>query len=85
MSDMTEIFREMIVNRKMAKGSKAKKYEPEFIEIGAVKKAAAVWQFEDWFLYPTKGFAMNRYNTDWRMSIPEFLNKVKQERKETND
>ena len=35
----------------------------------AVEKSMGVWQHNEWFIYPTKGFAMNKYNTSIRMSI----------------
>lgn len=76
MGDMGEIFRDMREHNKQVREKRKNKYEPLLEQIGAELKSDSVYQFKDWFLYPTKGFAMNKYNSKKRMSINDFIKKV---------
>lgn len=60
MGDMGEIFNAMKEHNKQVREQKKNKYEPLLRQIGAVYKADGVWELNDWFCYPTKGFAMNK-------------------------
>lgn len=51
------------------------KYEPKLIEAGAIKKSEGIYELNEWFCYPTKGFVMNKHNTKQRMRINRFLKK----------
>lgn len=41
--------------------------------ICAKNTSAGVWVLGAWFIYPKKGFAMHRYNTNLRMDFLKFL------------
>ena len=52
-------------------------FEPQLIAIGAIKKSTAIYAYENWLCYPTKGFAMNKKNQKVRMELQEFIDKCK--------
>lgn len=60
-------------------------YEPELIKIGAHKKSDAVYEYDGWFCYPTKGFAMEKKNTQNRMGLDSFIKKYSQPKTFTLD
>ena len=49
------------------------KYVPLLEEIGAECKTGSIYEMDGYFLYPTKGFAMNKRNYRDRMSLDEFI------------
>ena len=78
MGDMREYFDDMKEIYKQRKADRNEKFEPQLIELGAIKKSDAVYEFNDWFCYPTKGFAMNKRNSKQRMRLDKFINKYKE-------
>jgi hypothetical protein len=62
MGDIAEYFTIYAEIHKQKREERKAKYEPILKQIGAVLKSDGVYMLNDWFLYPTKGFAMNRYN-----------------------
>lgn len=76
MGDMGEIFRDMREASKERREKRKLKYTGKLIAIGAEPKSDSVWQHKDWFLYPSKGFVMNRFNSNQRMSLDKYLNEV---------
>lgn len=58
------------------------KYEPKLIEVGAIKKAPGIYELNEWLCYPTKGFAMNKYNPRKRMRINRVLSKTQEPQNE---
>lgn len=76
MGDMGEIFNAMREHAKEKRAERKLKYSGRLVAIGAEPKADGVWQHKDWFLYPTKGFAMNRFNPKNRKNLDKFLSEV---------
>lgn len=76
MGDMGEIFRDMREASRERREKRKLKYTGKLIAIGAEPKSDCVWQHKDWFLYPSKGFVMNRFNSDQRMSLDKYLQEV---------
>lgn len=76
MGDMGDIFRDMREYKKERRAERKLKYTGQLISIGAEPKADGVWQYKDWFLYPTKGFAMNRFNPKKRKNLDKFIKEV---------
>ena len=77
MSDLAEFWKDSKEAFKDRCQKRNNKFEPELIEIGAVKKSSGVYEKDDWFCYPTKGFAMNKRNSRQRMSLTKFINQYK--------
>ena len=73
MGDMGEIFNAMREHNKEVRANRKLKYCGRLVAIGAEPKANGVWQYKEWLLYPTKGFAMSRYNTKQRISLDKLL------------
>lgn len=76
MGDLAVFYKERKERYKERCVKRNEKYEPKIIEIGAIKKSDGVYQYGDWFLYPTKGFVMNKFNTKKRMRINRFIKKL---------
>ena len=82
MGDMGEIYR---AGKEFVKKRRQKRrlfFEPLLAEIGADCKADGVWEYNGWFCYPTKGFAMLRKNTRIRKSLRSLINGVLNEKEE---
>jgi hypothetical protein len=77
MGDMTEEFNDLKEWNKQKKIEKNNKYEPLLIKINALKKADGIYELNDWLIYPSKGFCMNKFNTKKRISIEKFLKELK--------
>lgn len=75
MSDMSEFWKAGKEDFKKRCAKRNEKYEPQLVQINATEKAQAVWEIDGWFCYPSKGFAMNKFNPDERMNLQEFINK----------
>jgi len=41
--------------------------------LGAIKVANGIYKLNEWFLYPTKGFAMHRMTYE-KISLDSFIN-----------
>lgn len=76
---LSEFWKEDKIAYKERCAKRNNKYEPLIISIGAVKKAEAIYELGEWFIYPTKGFVMNKKNTRKRMQIDRFIKKLKEE------
>lgn len=76
MGDMREIFDAMKEHNNKVRIKRNEKFEPLLIEIGAIMKSCSVYQYEDWFCYPTKGFAMHK-KTYKKKNLMKFINEVK--------
>ncbi len=77
MGDMKEFFdahRKMTRQRREAR---AAKYEPLLERAGATYKAPGIWEYGEWFCYPSKGYAMLRKNPRIRKPLRFILKGVK--------
>ena len=77
MGDMREDFKFMKEMYDRRRADRNAKFEPQLIELGAILKSEAVYELNNWFCYPTKGFAMNKQDTKQRMQLQEFIDKEK--------
>ena len=77
MSDLAEFYKDQKAAYKERCQKRNEKYEFQLIELGAIFKSDGVYELNDWFLYPTKGFAMNKKNSKKRMSLDKFIQKQK--------
>ena len=77
MGDMGEIFQAMREHNNKVRQERNEKFEPLLIEIGAEQKSGSVYMKDDWFCYPTKGFAMHK-RTYQKISLTEFIKRYKQ-------
>lgn len=77
MGDMAEYFNDLKEINRQKREKRNEKFEPQLIELGAIKKSSGVYELDGWFCYPTKGFAMNKYNTKQRMSLDKFIKENK--------
>ena len=75
MGDMAEYFNAMKEYNKRKRKENEEKYEPILEKSGAIKKALGVWELNDYFVYPTKCFAMHR-KTYQKMNIDKFLQQI---------
>ena len=73
MGDMREYFTAIKEHNKQVREDNTNKYEPILKNIGATEKSMGVWQYKDWFIYPSKGFAMNKFNSKRRKNLQKFL------------
>lgn len=73
MGDMGDLWKDAKADYKKRCANRNSKYEPILIKLGAVEKSTSVYELDGWFLYPTKGFAMNKYNPNQRMSLDKFI------------
>ena len=73
MNETTEFWQEEKEEYKERCEKRNNNYEPKLIELGATKKSDAVFEYDGWFCYPTKGFAMEKKNTKNRMGLDSFI------------
>lgn len=66
MGDMAEYFTIYAEISKEKRKKRNEKYEPLLKLIGAEWKSNGVYMLGNWFMYPTKGFAMNKYSKEKR-------------------
>lgn len=78
MGDMREYFEDLKEINKQKRTQRNEKYEPQLIKLGAIEKSSGVYEFNGWFCYPTKGFAMNKNNSRQKMGLDKFINKYKE-------
>ena len=71
---MGEYFNALKKGFKKIRKKRNIRLEPLLIEAGAIKKGDGIYMLNDWFCYPTKGFAMNKFNNNKRTSITKLLN-----------
>lgn len=62
MGDMAEYFEIYAEIHRKKRQKRRERFEPLIEALGAIPKSDGVYMLGDWFLYPTKGFAMNRFN-----------------------
>lgn len=72
MGDLAEFWKEKRLAYKEKCSKRNDKYEPMLVAIGAVKKSEAVYEFGDYFCYPTKGFAMHKKSYK-KKNLDKFL------------
>ena len=80
MGDMGDSFNAMREHTKKIREKNKLKWTGRLLAIGAETKCSGVYQDKDWLIYPTKNFVMDRFNTDKRMSIKEFMKEVENAR-----
>lgn len=80
MGDMREYFNAMREAYDQRRTKRNEKFEPQLIELGAVLKSAAVYELNGWLCYPTKGFAMNKYNYKERKQLQKFIDEIGKEK-----
>lgn len=73
MGDMGEVFQAMREHNKLVREKKNERFEPRLQKINAIEKSNGVYEKDGWFCYPTKGFAMNKKNTQQRMNLNKFI------------
>lgn len=73
---MAEYFNDLKEINKQKREKRNEKYEPQLIELGAIEKSNGVYEFNGWFCYPTKGFAMNKYNSRQRMRLDKYIKEL---------
>lgn len=76
-SELSEFWKEQKEQFRKRCLKRNDKYEPQLIEIGAECKSGSVYELDGYFLYPTKGFAMNKRNSHDRMNLDKFIAKYK--------
>ena len=79
MGDMGDFFREGKEDFKLRCEKRNNRFEPELIKLGAIEKSEAVYEYDGWLCYPTKGFAMNKRNCKQRMNLLKFIEKYKKQ------
>lgn len=80
MGDIGDLFRDLKEANKEHRQKKNEKYEPQLLEIGAIEKSYNVYEYDGWFCYPTKRFAMNKKNSQERINLQKFIDNAKQMR-----
>lgn len=80
MGDMREYFDAMKEIYAQRRVDRNEKFEPQLIELGAVLKSTAVYELNGWICYPTKGFAMNKYNCKERKQLQKFIDEIRKEK-----
>lgn len=83
MGDMGEIFEIYGEIKKKQREERKLKFVGKLVAIGAEPKSSGVWQYHDWFLYPTKGFAMNRFNYS-KKSLEKIIGEIQDAKNEKN-
>ena len=80
--DMAEFWREQRKEFKKRCEKRNAEFEPMLIKAGAIKKSEAIYMLGDWLCYPTKGFAMDKRNTNKRASLKKLLSNIYKEKSE---
>ena len=75
MGDMGDLFREEKEEFRIRCEKRNNRFEPLLIALGAVKKSDAVYDLDGYLCYPTKGFAMNKRNSNDRCNLAKFIEK----------
>lgn len=83
MGDMAEYFTIYAEIHKKKREERRAKFEPMLQQIGAVFKSEGVYMLDNWLLYPTKGFAMNRYNYR-KKSLEKVIGDIRNAKKNEN-
>lgn len=78
--DMAEFWREQRKEFKKRCEKRNSEFEPLLIKAGAIKKSEAIYMLGDWLCYPTKGFAMDKRNTNKRTSLKKLLSNIFKEK-----
>lgn len=77
MSNLAEYYRLLDEKEKQRRAKRNEKWEPLLIEAGATKKAAGIYELLNWFCYPTKGFAMNKYDKE-KIRLSRFFKRFRE-------
>lgn len=78
--DMSEFWKEQRQEYKKRCERRNSEFEPLLIKAGAIKKSEAIYMLGDWLCYPTKGFAMDKRNTNKRTSLKKLLSNIFKEK-----
>lgn len=73
MGDMGDFFREEKEEHRIRCEKRNNRFEPKLIKLGAIKKSDAVYELDGWLCYPTKGFAMDKRNSNNRCNLNKFI------------
>ena len=76
MGDMGDFFQEEREAFKIRCEKRNNRFEPKLLAIGAVKKSDAVYELDGWLCYPTKGFAMDKRNSNNRKNLGKFIEEL---------
>lgn len=80
--ELAEFWREQRKEFKKRCEKRNAEFEPMLIKAGAIKKSEAIYMLGDWLCYPTKGFAMDKRNTNKRTSLKKLLSNIFNEKSE---
>ena len=69
MGDLGDFYRDCNEAVKQRREQRRQRYEPMLEEIGAKYKAPGIWEYGEWFCYPSKGYAMLRTNNRIRKPL----------------
>ena len=73
MGDLGDFYRDCNEAVKQRREQRRQRYEPMLEEIGAKYKAPGIWEYKEWFCYPSKGYAMLRTNNRIRKPLRLIL------------
>ena len=77
MGDMKDFFDAHKEYTRQRRQARAAHYEPLLERAGATYKAPGIWEYNGWFCYPSKGYAMLRTDTSVRKPLRLVLKGVK--------
>lgn len=80
--ELAEFWRDQRKEFKKRCERRNSEFEPLLIKAGAIKKSEAIYMLGDWLCYPTKGFAMDKRNTNKRTSLKKLLSNIFNEKSE---
>ena len=77
MGELSEFYRDCNAAVKERREKRSAYYEPLLERAGATYKAPGIWEYNGWFCYPSKGYAMLRTDTSVRKPLRLVLKGVK--------
>lgn len=69
MGELAEFYRDCNAAVKERREKRNAYYEPLLEQLGAEYKAPGIWEYNGWFCYPSKGYAMLRKNNRIRKPL----------------
>lgn len=73
MGDMKEFFNAHKEYTRKRRKALSEHYEPLLKQVGAVWKTDGIYEYNGWFCYPAKGYAMSKTNTRIRKPLKVLL------------
>lgn len=73
MGDMKEFFDAHKEYTRRRRKALSEHYEPLLKQAGAVWKTDGIWEYNGWFCYPAKGYAMSKVNVRIRKPLRFIL------------